>query len=329
MLTIRLRGQAFANGFLLVQSDGTSLENWKLVDIARKYPKAAPIVLSKPEFWTNIPLQAREIVIGYLAEALQQDVISITRSSGSFSGPLPTQAFEAIKLLHDAAVLSDREEERFLEALRSAPLNRLVQYGVPLKEWVDKVIESLVSYNWYVQSPAIDALVSAGPEQICELSVDIQEVLGRNVLQTADGGERAARRLLNDLESTPSVWPVKFLSGILYECFFHESEKYRFKNREMPRAIRIICRLPHNVSVHVFDELISSLSSSSPKGYVPSNHIQDAIELISNIEDDYEFQYEETINPNIIEKMKELLDILHNLYDNRIRATTTTGMASL
>ena len=313
LTTIRLRGLAFIRGFLLEKHYDLGQDEWKVIEIARKYSKATPIVLSNPVVWKSIPMQGREIIIGYLSESVQQGSVSIFHSSSTSSGPLPSQAFDAIKLLHDSKVLDEREEERLSRALISAPLERLAQYGIPLQEWVDRVLEDLTSYNWYTQNPAIDALLSAGSEQIRSLSIEMQDNLGRNVMQAANGGSNSAEHLLHVIQNKPNDWPTEFIRGVIFECFVHESGEHRFKNRLLSQALLAICGLSVSDSIPILNDLISSLESSSPKSYVPSQDYDQAIEILKDIESDYEFLFEQSIDTRISKKIILIMEMLKTI----------------
>lgn len=95
---------------------------------------------------------------------------------------------------------------------------------------ISQIIKSLKTYNWYIQSPAIAKLLVLEYEN----SMDKNElfVLGRNFLQTANGGENYARELIQDLES----WIKKFntpdnenyfLDGVLFEIYFDSNGIFR------------------------------------------------------------------------------------------------------
>lgn len=108
---------------------------------------------------------------------------------------------------------------------------------------ISKIIQNLKTHNWYIQSPAI--------EELRELKYSDQDnkdelfVLGRNFLQTAEGGENVA----NELIQTIQMWiknfnsPTNencFLDGLLYEIYFDRNGIYRDKNLKNRRISYII-----------------------------------------------------------------------------------------
>lgn len=95
---------------------------------------------------------------------------------------------------------------------------------------LSKIIKDLKSHNWYVQNPAIQELLKLEYDQ----KMDKNElfILGRNFLQTANGGENLARELIEDLESWIGNFNTNdnenyFLDGILFEIYFDSNGIFR------------------------------------------------------------------------------------------------------
>jgi hypothetical protein len=101
------------------------------------------------------------------------------------------------------------------------------------KSNISEIIKELKSHNWYKQSPAITSLseLKYSPHD------DINElfILGRNFLQTANGGEDLANDLMESIQNwiknfnTPTNENY-FLDGILYEIYFDHNGIFRDKN---------------------------------------------------------------------------------------------------
>lgn len=94
---------------------------------------------------------------------------------------------------------------------------------------IDEIIEQLRSHDWYKQNPAIQKLRYIRLNDIDESS---QFLLGRNLLQTADGNEFSAvdifKRLGNWLERWSTIdGENHVLNGILYEIYFNSKGKFR------------------------------------------------------------------------------------------------------
>ena len=85
----------------------------------------------------------------------------------------------------------------------------------------ETTIEALKSHNWYTQNPAIDAL---SPETVEAMTNDELFVIGRNILQSADGGSGSAVQFINQAPTRLRRWPEAkrraIYDGILFEIFF-------------------------------------------------------------------------------------------------------------
>jgi len=110
---------------------------------------------------------------------------------------------------------------------------------------ISEIIKDLKTHNWYKQSPAITSL--------SELKYNDQDdknelfILGRNFLQTANGGENLANELMQSIQNWIKNFnsPTNenyFLDGILYEIYFDHNGIFRDKNLK-DRLINFIAPL--------------------------------------------------------------------------------------
>lgn len=100
---------------------------------------------------------------------------------------------------------------------------------------IDEVIVSLKSYNWLTQNQAIKKISKITNEGV---NISTQFLLGRNLLQTANGGEFEAIKIFENLSNWLTVWfdgkDNHVLNGILFEMYFDSGGKFRqkkFKSR--------------------------------------------------------------------------------------------------
>lgn len=111
---------------------------------------------------------------------------------------------------------------------------------------VDQVIEDLKSHDYYIQGPAIDKL-SRIPMSMFDN--DQLFILGRNILQAADGGEFKSIEIIKTL----STWLKKYtsneenhvLNGMLFEIYFDSKGKLR-KSRFKSEFLDDIYKLDSN-----------------------------------------------------------------------------------
>ena len=96
---------------------------------------------------------------------------------------------------------------------------------------IDEIISGLRSHNWYEQGPAMVRLRSV---ELSKLDKSTLFLLGRNILQAADGDERNAKRTIGNLATwLMNTYPEKdnhILNGILYEIYFDSEGQFRQSN---------------------------------------------------------------------------------------------------
>lgn len=95
-------------------------------------------------------------------------------------------------------------------------------FNIHSQDEVTKIIKQLKKYDWYKQSPAMDNVnkLNAKNNESNKLFV-----LGRNILQTAEGGEYTAIDFMENLEDRLDRFSYKgynhVLNGMLFEMYFN------------------------------------------------------------------------------------------------------------
>jgi len=110
----------------------------------------------------------------------------------------------------------------------------------------DEIIVGLKSHDFYTQNPALVKLRSISIDSIDDSSAFL---LGRNILQTAIGGEFTANSIIKNLESWIQKYSIDttnhVLNGILYEIYFDSKGQFR-QNNFKSELIDNIYRLEEN-----------------------------------------------------------------------------------
>lgn len=93
---------------------------------------------------------------------------------------------------------------------------------------VDQIIERLKTQDWYKQSPAFNKFKGLNVESV---DSNMQFLLGRNILQTLEGGEFGTVNYFQNIGSNLSKWNIEganhVLNGILYEIYFDSKGRLR------------------------------------------------------------------------------------------------------
>jgi len=93
---------------------------------------------------------------------------------------------------------------------------------------MDNIISDLREHNWYKQQSALCKLEKIDRSLVGQ---DTQFLLGRNILQTADGEEFTALSIMRNLDSWLKNWFMgkenHVLNGILFEIYFDSNGRFR------------------------------------------------------------------------------------------------------
>lgn len=110
----------------------------------------------------------------------------------------------------------------------------------------DDIISGMKSYTWGVQKVSIQALrkldkTSLGPNE--------KFLIGRNILQVANGGEFSASDIMDDLDRYLQSWADgdenHVLNGILFEMYFNSEGRFR-GDRLKTSYLDAVCKLEDN-----------------------------------------------------------------------------------
>jgi hypothetical protein len=251
---------------------------------------ATPVVgswaLSNSALFAALPSHAQDIVVGNLLERMKTAIAGARR----------------LQEIDSAGLLTDRQRERFGEALAGIKYAALAEAGVDLKYYVDRVIADLKSHNWYTQNPAIDAVVSAGPKQIGGLPEAVQRALGNNILQCAEGSAASARKLMQTLAENKEPWPPRFIEGVVAECFVNDADAVRFKTSAMPEALKSLA----GQSEPERDSVIGTVCSRM-KGGTPTNP-----RLLGRTRDEATAAIDEAVkaHPGVLDGLQAIKDLV-------------------
>lgn len=104
------------------------------------------------------------------------------------------------------------------------------KYVVDNRNNISSIIKELKTNNWYKQQPAIEKI-----KNINVKAADKNDlfVLGRNILQTADGGENSANEIIDNLQDYLNQYKSNnanhILAGILFEIYFNSNGQFRYE----------------------------------------------------------------------------------------------------
>ncbi|MEW6064582.1 hypothetical protein P378_15520 [Desulforamulus profundi] len=260
------RGVWFTQAFLKqIGVDILSHDQWH--GQVSKFPKTLIRVLSDSELYSKIGQRAQDYLLGNILDE-------------SDSRPSLLRILEDLLI---SKVLTNRQKDRFQEKIESIKSTKLYASGVSMTRCVGRIIEDLKSHNWYTQNPAINFILSNDPEQVAKLFTDEQCVLGRNILQCAEGNASSAINMLEVISESDKKWPIDFVKGIVLECFTNEQNQIRFKKEHLSKTLDILAGLDTDVQKSIIDVVTNSIECGIPKyHWLDKDDFDSVIEIISN-----------------------------------------------
>ena len=190
-----------------------------------QYPETLCLIFAKSsDLFKEIGQKAQNSIIVHLIDNLD------TRPSG----------LSNLEYLYEGKVLNDRQKDIFKEAIKKSKMEILKASGLKTSTCFDKIIEALESHDWYTQNPAIQLILRNRVKNFGILNTNQAEILGRNILQVADGDAKIAIRFLDLWIEEPNVWPNAMLRGALLECFLDDDYRFRLKTQHLGKIMHIL-----------------------------------------------------------------------------------------
>ena len=207
-----------------------------------KYPKTMIGVIYSPAMFNLIGEKAQDALVGNMLDLVD-------------GYPKILNFLENIE-----SEMTDRQQYRFKEYLASADWNKLDLYITKLHliTCFERLINMLKSSNFYIQNPAIDYIIFLGAKEIERLCLEKQNILGRNILQAAQGKSSSAQGLLEDLSKND--YPIEFMQGIIDECFVNEHNEIRLKINCLDEVFLGIDALGTEDREHIVGRVIEKIS---------------------------------------------------------------------
>lgn len=244
------RGVWFTQQVLrIIDANIFSKEKWH--ELVSEYPTILMAVCAKAEIFESIGEQAQD----YLVSSILQK--SITQ---------PSTLIALEKLLSDKC-LTTQQEKRFRAAISEMGINSIRSSQLSTKNCYENIVDSMKSYDWYKQNPAIDLILSNGPEQVAELDNNQQITLGRNILQCAQGSANSATNFLNRLYTSINDWPYNIIYGIVIECFVNEKNTFRLKINQLSFVLRSLEKFDEEQRKKLVKSISNQVKESDIKHY--------------------------------------------------------------
>lgn len=259
-----LRGAWFTRAVLKkIGSRVFAFNDWH--ERTSRFPNTLSIVCSVDHIFAQIGTEAQNSLVG----------IILDRSEAKAS------VLSYLQQLDDDGALSERQQQRFVQRVAEMKIADVLASGVSTKVCYHKLIQSLKSHNWYVQNPAVDLLVSNGPQQAAELPVEQQVELGRNILQSAEGYSSSALEFLERELGEGNGWPSGLVRGMALEMFTNELNKVRLKVRCLNYVLLALHSCNCEQRREIITDIVETIRVGTPTGSARPERFEETIQQLN------------------------------------------------
>lgn len=149
---------------------------------------------------------------------------------------------------------------------------------------LDEIITQLKTYNWYVQNPAIDKIIKTQKLSVQDTIENRSSVfvLGRNIVQAAEGSSGNAIMFMENISIYIKEWADVFkqaiIDGMLFEVFFNSEGKIR----------------PNEFKAHFFEDIMTNvqkLGLASPYKFINDKILKVDTRFVPSVGDDKEYTF--------------------------------------
>lgn len=202
-------------------------------------------LFSNHEIWEDLDSRSKERIFNYSKD---YEICHITKM----------EFLNKFYRLYKSEKLDDELKTEYTNILYETSLETLLYCNIPANEYYDKLIEELASRNYYRQNPAAKIIMKT------DLSIfnhEQLEQIGRNILQSAEGGANDSERAINKFKIiTP---PKSFLKGLLFETLINDNYELRIKPKFFEEVITITKNSEYGEEL--FNEFLDAINKSRPK----------------------------------------------------------------
>lgn len=253
-------------------------EEWH--DRCNRFPRALMYICSVGNIFEHMGEHAQNSVVGAIIEESEHHINTL----------------KCIEQLSRENALSDRHEQRFRECVSGLSLDDIRISNLSTKISYGRLIESMESYNWENQNLAVLIAMSNGPCQATDLTEEQQLCLGRNMLQSAQGGAWEAIEVLRRLPQIVESWPFPLVRGLLLESFTNEKDEIRLKIRHLRSVLSSLEFVNSIPRQGLINEVVTSIERGVQKGFFPRGEPERVISTLK------EYPWAESIAKTLEEK---------------------------
>ena len=252
--------------------------------------------------------QYRELAISFQLATAEEQTIKCEKSD---SFELKTESFENNKDVNNVSEGKKENKDTHPDVLYTGvALHDALYDSSKSLGCMDEYITQLKTYNWYVQNPSINKLMelSSLDFENTQENRDSFFVLGRNILQSAEGSSGSAITFMENLYSYINSWKSDFkkalVDGMLYEVFFNGDGKIRPKGFKASFFKDLVTNINKFNFIKPFEFINEQLSKVRTR-FVPNVGTSDKYEFEFTINEKKETESLKCNGSDISETFKE------------------------
>ena len=162
--------------------------------------------------------------------------------------------------LNENDLLDTNLKEDFNKILDETPIDLVLNCDISTETKFEKIINNFKSYDWYIQNPTAKLVRQINLNQFNDKQL---EIIGRNLLQAADGGSRGSKTSIEYiLRNYNNNIPKSLIKGIAFEVFVNEKNEFRLKENYFRKIIIAISRDEFR---SIYNELLDAIKNSNAK----------------------------------------------------------------
>lgn len=258
------RGIWFSQTLLLKDMSMISDISWK--DKINKYENIISEICGIPGIFEEICEETQNKVIDTLTNDKHR--LLNNDNEGVHAG---------LKELYSSGILLESQKETVDKYFKEQKQSQNPDKLAPNQELFNDLIDNLKEHYYPTQKKAIIRILHLDLSEIDKFTESQKIELGRNILQTAEGGCWAASDLIEEIAKNANEWPIDLIHGIAIECFTNESSYIRFKIRELDNVLMILDKLKNTNQNEIVKNITTTIKNGQRKNLVEYDQLANTI----------------------------------------------------
>jgi hypothetical protein len=299
----RQRGIIFGHEIIKTIIKNSLQNNNDFNEYLDKHQISISLIYLDKNIWIDLHLQEKNRSFGYITDQINTKKLVWCRN----------YILNKLYILYKTSLLTSKQKNTFNSLLDSFSYKSLISLDPSeyvLEIYIRRVIEDLKTYNWDYQNDAADALFDLNMDNLSSIDIKLQEELGRNVLQAAEGNSWRSKDFINYISN--KNYPLKFIYGLFAETLVNEDEKFRLKSKFFKKIVFIA--LKHSQNDIIFQDLFKEINNSIPKNKEDNESYQNSLIYLKEMKNSQISLFNKSKNEQLINNLIEAIKVVKDKY---------------